>query len=140
MILGTSKILTFVGPIIGHFWAHRPRICGLYYTELLQKILRGIWEHHGKYYIWKSENQKIRKFRNMCVPNFLNFWNFEILKFWNLKYIKLTNYILWRWGSGNDSFSINKIHKSLDINFISIKNMKWIFWFFGTYPHSHIAT
>ena len=48
MILGTFKILTFFGPIIGHFWARRPCICGLSYTKILQKILESIWEHLGK--------------------------------------------------------------------------------------------
>ena len=73
MISGTYKISVILGPIIGQILARRPRICGLYYTKLLQKILESIWEHHGKYYMWKYENQKVRKFRNMCVPNFLNF-------------------------------------------------------------------
>ena len=34
-------------------------------------------------------------------------------------------YILWRWGSENDKFSIKHISQILDINFISVKNMKW---------------
>ena len=31
------------------------------------------------------------------------------------------NYILWRWGSGNDQDWLNKVYRSLDMNFISIK-------------------
>ena len=48
MILGTSKISLILGPIIGHFWARGPRICGLSYTKIPQKILESIWEHLGK--------------------------------------------------------------------------------------------
>ena len=130
MISGTSKISVILGPIIGQILVHRPRICGLYYTKLLQKILESIWEHHGKYYTWKSENQKIRKFRNVCVPNFLNFWIFEILKFWNFETMKLLNYILWRWGSEKHKDWFNKIEKSLDMNFISIKKHEIQIWYF----------
>ena len=48
MILGTFKILTFFGPIIGHFWARGPRIYGFSYTKIPQKILESLWEHLGK--------------------------------------------------------------------------------------------
>ena len=47
MILGTSKISVFFGPIIGHLWARGPRIYGFSYTKILQKILESIWEHPG---------------------------------------------------------------------------------------------
>ena len=59
MILGTSKISLNLGPIIGHFWARRPRICGLSYTKIPQEILESIWEHLGKYYFDFLELQKI---------------------------------------------------------------------------------
>ena len=36
--------------------------------------------------------------------------------------IYFVNHILRRWGIENDSFSINKIHKSLDMNFVFVKN------------------
>ena len=48
MILGTSKISLILGPIIGHFWPLEPRIYGLSYTKIPQKILESIWEHLGK--------------------------------------------------------------------------------------------
>ena len=48
MILGTSKISLILGPIIGHFWSLEPRIYGLSYTKIPQKILESIWEHPGK--------------------------------------------------------------------------------------------
>ena len=35
--------------------------------------------------------------------------------------------ILWRWGPETYEDWLNKIYKSLDLNFISIKNMKWKF-------------
>ena len=48
MILETSKISLNLGPIIGHFWSLGPRIYGLSYTEIPQKILESIWEHLGE--------------------------------------------------------------------------------------------
>ena len=51
MILGTSKILIFFGPIIGHFWARGPRIYGFSYTKIPQIFLESLWEHLGKYYL-----------------------------------------------------------------------------------------
>ena len=72
MILGTSKILIFFGPIIGHFWARRPCICGLSYTKKPQKILEIMWEHPGKYSFSMSDNQNFRKF-SKGKPYF--FWN-----------------------------------------------------------------
>ena len=62
MILGTSKILTFFGPIIGHFWARGPRIYGFSYTKIPQNILEILWEHLGKYYFYFLELQKILEF------------------------------------------------------------------------------
>ena len=62
MILGTSKILTFFGPIIGHFWARRPCICGLSYTKIPQKILESMWEHLENILFSMSDNQKFRTF------------------------------------------------------------------------------
>ena len=63
MILGTSKISLILGPIIGHFWARRPRIYGFSYTKLLQKILESIWEHLGKILFSMSDNQNFQKNR-----------------------------------------------------------------------------
>ena len=60
MILGTFKILTFFGPMIGHFWARGPRISGFSYTKIPQKILESIWEYLGKYYFSMSDNQNFR--------------------------------------------------------------------------------
>ena len=70
MISRTSKSSVILGPIIGQILANRPRICGLYYTKLLQRLLESIWEHHGKYYIWKYENQNIRKNGTCVYPTF----------------------------------------------------------------------
>ena len=72
MILGTSKILTFFGPIIGHFWARRPCICGLSYTKLPQQILESMWGHFRKYYVSMSDNQNVRKFSKGKPSLFLN--------------------------------------------------------------------
>ena len=70
MILGTFKILTFFGPIIGHFWARGPRIYGFSYTKILQKILERIWEHLGKYYLSITDTQQNRKKRKVNPPFF----------------------------------------------------------------------
>ena len=48
MILETSKISLNLGPIIGHFWAHGPRIYGFSYTKIPQTILESLWGHLGK--------------------------------------------------------------------------------------------
>ena len=68
MIAGTSKIPLNIDPINGQIWTRGPRIFCFYYTKILHKILESIWEHPGQYYLWKSENQQNRKFRNMCAP------------------------------------------------------------------------
>ena len=58
MILGTSKILIFFGPVIGHFWARGLRIYTFSYTKIPQKILESVWEHLGKSYFDFLELQK----------------------------------------------------------------------------------
>ena len=78
MILGTSKISLILGPIIGHFWARRPCICGLSYTKIPQKILESIWEHPGKYYFSMSDNQNFRIF-SKCKPSFFEFIFLDII-------------------------------------------------------------
>ena len=74
MILGTSEILIFFGPIINHFWARRPCISGFSYTKLPQKILESIWEHPGKN-LSKYDTQKIENSGPCVHPTF---WIFEI--------------------------------------------------------------
>ena len=118
MILGTSKILTLFGPIIGHFWARRPCICCLSFTKILQTILESIWEHLGKYYFPMSDKhffENIRKANPPCFFEFI-FGSIFVSIFW----IYIFKIILWRWGLENDSFSITKQHPILDLNFISI--------------------
>ena len=73
MISGTSKTSLNLDPINGQIWTRALRIYGFYYTKILQTILESIWEHPGKYYLWKYETQNFRKCGNMFVPNFLNF-------------------------------------------------------------------
>ena len=62
MILGSFKILTFFGPIIGHFWARGPRIYGFSYTKIPHKILESLWEHLGKYHFNFLELRTFLKF------------------------------------------------------------------------------
>ena len=60
-----------------------------------------------------------RNFEN----SFSFFWgDFEMLKSWNLEILKYG-----RREPGNDEYWFTKISKSLDMDFISIKNMKWKF-------------
>ena len=67
---------------------------------------------HIMSHIWESETSKI----------------FEISEMGIYIYIYIVFYInLRRWGSTIDKFSIKSISKSLDMNFISIQNMKWKF-------------
>ena len=152
-VLHTEKNNLNLDPINGQIWTCGPRIHGLYYAKILQRILESVREHLAQILsleIWESN---FSKNQIMCTPNFLNFWNFEtlklwnleILKFWNVGTMKLLNYILWRWGPGNDKDWFNKIEKSLDVNIRSIKNIKSKFDFLelihiATSPYSHIAT
>ena len=73
MISGTSKISLNLGPVIGHFWARRPCICGLSYTKILQKILEIIWEHLGNNIIFPCLTIKIFEKKSKGKPSlFLN--------------------------------------------------------------------
>ena len=40
------------------------------------------------------------------------------------KWLQVLKIVLWRWGPGYDTLSMKHICKSLDMNFISIKNIK----------------
>ena len=72
MILGTSKNSLILGPIIGHFWARGPRICGLSYTKIPQKILESIWEHLGIYDLSMSGNHFFENVRKVNHQFFFN--------------------------------------------------------------------
>ena len=65
-----------------YYWSNlgrRPRICGRYYTKLLQKILESIWEHHTTNIIYG--NMRIENFRNFRNLENLRCPVFEFLKF-----------------------------------------------------------
>ena len=53
---------------------------------------------------------------------------------WMIDIISFRYYILWRCGSGNDELSINKINKSLDLDFVCVKKdehdftLNFVFW------------
>ena len=68
MISGTSKSSLNLDPINGQIWTRGPRIYGLYYTKILHKILESVWENPGKYYLWKSDNQKTEKSGTCVYP------------------------------------------------------------------------
>ena len=59
MISGTSELSVNRGPINGQIWARGPCNYSFYYTKNAPEILESIWEHPGKYYLWKYENKKM---------------------------------------------------------------------------------
>ena len=86
-----------------------------------------------KYFLYKSESQKIRNLSlksesQIWVSNLslrlLGLWKFEILKSWNFVYflrIYCLNYFLRRWGIENYTFFIIKQHPNLNLNFVCVK-------------------
>ena len=106
MILGTSKILTFFGPIIGYFWALGPCISGFSYTKLLQKILESIWEHLEKIlflHVWQSNFSKVFERQT------LTFWiYFVYIILLSIFWIYIFKIILWRWGLKMINFPLIK--------------------------------
>ena len=85
MILGTSKILTFLGPIIGHFWARRPRIYSFSYAKNTSKNIRKYMGTSWKNIIFGNLRPKKFEHSGPCVHP--TFWIFEIQKFEILKLI-----------------------------------------------------
>ena len=73
-------------------------------------------------------------FVNMGLKNVF-FWKLYVLgtvvvrafRFF-FQWVHLFEIILWGWGTEHDKFSINKIHKSLDVNAISIKKHEMEIW------------
>ena len=79
-------------------------------TRIPEKIKKNTGTF-SKYEFCKSENQKNEKQCRKCVHCFL------LLTFW----IPHLYHVLWRWGPENDEDWFNKIYRSLDMHFISIK-------------------
>ena len=78
-------------------------------------------------YIWQRHDFKLpAKFKTPNIKIWLYIYIYIYIYIYMFEYIFL-EYFLWRWGLKNDWFSINKMYRSLDMNFISIKNMKWKF-------------
>ena len=114
MISGTSKISLILDRIHGQIWA----VDSVFMVFIIPKYFKTYLKVYGnilcKYIFCKYENTKVRRFSNMCVPllfclSFLYFWIYHFILYVTKMRI------------GNDNFSINKIHKSLDADFISIK-------------------
>ena len=93
MISVTSKKSLNLDPIDGQIWIRGPRIYGFYYIKILQQILESLWEHLGKYYLWKSENQHFRKNRKFPKGKPTSFLNLFLYIFF--EYI-VEKYFLWR--------------------------------------------
>ena len=95
------------------------------------------------FHIWESENSKCFEILEKRIHHV--FWKI-VLKvcFYIIVEYLCPKISLWRWGWANNNFSINNIHKSLDMNFISIKSMKWnfgnmyqnLFWEHSTFLES----
>ena len=100
------------------------------YHQNSPKHTRKMWEHLGKYY-FPCLTTKIFDFVRKVNPHFFEFIFLDIIfvYFWVYSF----KIILRRWGTENATCSITKHHKSLDMNFISIKNMKRGFCNFVTF-------
>ena len=75
-----------------------------------------VWEHPGKYYLCKSETQKSNIFDKYVCPRY------KVFLFSFKEILSISFYIIFYEDEDRkyeDWF--NKIHKSLDVNFISIK-------------------
>ena len=91
MILGTSKFLRFLGPVVD---PGTPHFSWIYLKDTRQNQ-GSSWE---KYDLWKGENWNVRNFRNSgnlrCplfeflkfrIPDFLIIRNDEFLKWWTVE-------------------------------------------------------
>ena len=106
MIWGTSEI-----------WSKSGLVDLLTITKILLKIQEKLWEHPGKYYLWKCETHKFRFFRFLKGLD-------TICSLFSSPHFKL--YFL-KMRIENDDECINKIYRSLDMNFISIKKHEMVF-------------
>ena len=116
-ISGTSKI-----------WSKSAPIDLLTITKMLQTIQGnyGPWNHPGKILllsIWDSRHFKM--FEKVC-PRYHVFRSLFFAFFVEMR-VHILKIVLWRWGTEDDKLSIDKMYKSLEMNFISINNMKWFF-------------
>ena len=125
-----------------------------------------LWEHFRNIVF---VNQGIYNFANFGKMVYRTFWDLVILScgfpkcallgiwkldIWKLKvivpiienvfFVKNCGYLrfyqmLWRWGPENDETLLNKISRIMDMNFISIQNMKWKFGNFFIFNEAHRA-
>ena len=129
MILGTSKIFDFFGPVVG---PHSPYLSCKYFNKYKKNVETSwkIWIF-GYLRIWKSQKK-----RKSCVPDFSIFEisKFEESKIWRSEFLIIRNDEILkivksrRRGMTWHEFSINKIYKSLDLNLVSIKKHETILW------------
>ena len=105
-------------------WASKPVLFIFGETRIPQKILESIWNHHGKILsmeIWdptfsKKSKPKPSLFWIYFLYLFFGsiFWIYIFLNIYlENNFAKMRN---WKW-----FISINKIHKSLDMNFVCVK-------------------
>ena len=103
--------------------------------KILQNILESIWEHLGNILASMSDNQKNENSRK---ANPLFWIYFLYICFVSIFWMYIFKINFRRWGTESDSFSINQIHKSLDVNFICVKKHEQDFTlnfvFRGMYP------
>ena len=119
MILGTSKISRFFGPVVDP-WT--PYLSWIYF-----KKYKKMWKRPWKiliFHIWEFDNLRIFQ-----IPETLAF-HFEFLKFRipvfliiiNDEFLKIMKSR--RWGISWHSFCRRNFSKILNMNLVSIKNMK----------------
>ena len=127
MILGTSKILRFFGPVVD---PRTPYLSWIYFKKYKKKYGNIL----GKYGFWISENLKISKFSKVLCTWLLEFWYFEIrrfeiskfedLKFWRSEILIFRNDDFLkmmksrRRGISWHSFCQRNFSKSLDMNLV----------------------
>ena len=110
MFTNLGPIIAKLGPADAIFMAfiiHK-------YFKNIRKYLGTSWEILSLE-IWESKHSKMSE--HVCT-------HFSCVCLWHFWYLLFTFYISRRWGSEHDKFSINKIHKSLDMHFISIKKTR----------------
>ena len=108
---------SFLGPWTPYFWLFWHQIT----SKNIRKYMGTSWENIIFPCLTNNIFEKKRKANPPFVLDFI-FVYFVGIYFLIIYFV---NHILRRWGIENDSFSINKIHKSLNMNLVSIKNMNY---------------
>ena len=128
---------TFMGTFLKHIFINKDNLrCWQFGRSVCQTFWKvGTWhlENMIDWQIWKSRNEHLNcetlKFGNVEIEGReLKMCELEKKKIKKLKFgVPHVYQILWSWAPENDENWLNKISKIMDMNFISIRNMKWKF-------------